>query len=321
MPPTRTSGCVVALVVFDAARSCEVRLDAPDGAARGRPRIVTLEALDDLAAATGVTADADRRPRRRVPRRRTASASTRPARTACCGRRCCCATRRTSPGSTRRARGFDRAWYAERGLTWLVRAAEVAVLAPDPDGRRRSSARPGSSAGAGSGPAARTEFRDADGDARRPGSTSTGCCSTRAAPRPGSRPSSSRSFRVAEPTRVQLGAGRAAAEPPAEAPTRHVRGPAARARPDGPRQQRGLRRLARGGGRSRPARRRSAAVDAVPRRYRLEYAARGRRRARLDGRGLARRRRLVVPAGRPATGPGAVPRRRCGRLRTDGSDR
>ena len=27
-------------------------------------------------------------------------------------------------------RGFDRAWYAERGLTWLARAAAVAVLAP-----------------------------------------------------------------------------------------------------------------------------------------------------------------------------------------------
>ncbi|MDO8483874.1 MAG: thioesterase [Candidatus Limnocylindrales bacterium] len=27
-------------------------------------------------------------------------------------------------------RGFDRAWYAERGLAWLVRAAEVAVVAP-----------------------------------------------------------------------------------------------------------------------------------------------------------------------------------------------
>jgi acyl-ACP thioesterase len=27
-------------------------------------------------------------------------------------------------------RGFDRAWYAERRLAWLVRAAEVAVLAP-----------------------------------------------------------------------------------------------------------------------------------------------------------------------------------------------
>jgi medium-chain acyl-[acyl-carrier-protein] hydrolase len=28
------------------------------------------------------------------------------------------------------SRGFGRAWYAERGLTWLVRAAEVAMLAP-----------------------------------------------------------------------------------------------------------------------------------------------------------------------------------------------
>ena len=27
-------------------------------------------------------------------------------------------------------RGFDRDWYAERGLTWLVRAAELEVLAP-----------------------------------------------------------------------------------------------------------------------------------------------------------------------------------------------
>ena len=28
------------------------------------------------------------------------------------------------------ARGFGRDWYAERGITWLVRAAEVAVVAP-----------------------------------------------------------------------------------------------------------------------------------------------------------------------------------------------
>jgi len=31
-------------------------------------------------------------------------------------------------------RGFVRAWYAERGLTWLVRAAEVAVVGPIPVG-------------------------------------------------------------------------------------------------------------------------------------------------------------------------------------------
>ena len=32
------------------------------------------------------------------------------------------------------ARGFDRDWYAERGLTWLVRAAELEVLAQIPMG-------------------------------------------------------------------------------------------------------------------------------------------------------------------------------------------
>lgn len=32
------------------------------------------------------------------------------------------------------ALGFDRAWYAERGLAWVVRAAELAVLAPIPVG-------------------------------------------------------------------------------------------------------------------------------------------------------------------------------------------
>jgi len=31
-------------------------------------------------------------------------------------------------------RGFGRDWYAERGINWLVRAAEVAVLAPIPVG-------------------------------------------------------------------------------------------------------------------------------------------------------------------------------------------
>jgi acyl-CoA thioester hydrolase len=34
------------------------------------------------------------------------------------------------------ALGFDREWYEARGLAWLVRAAEVAVLAPVPMGRR-----------------------------------------------------------------------------------------------------------------------------------------------------------------------------------------
>jgi len=32
------------------------------------------------------------------------------------------------------ARGFGRSWYAERGITWLVRAAEIAVVGPLPVG-------------------------------------------------------------------------------------------------------------------------------------------------------------------------------------------
>jgi acyl-ACP thioesterase len=60
------------------------------------------------------------------------------------------------------SRGFGRSWYAERGITWLVRAAEVAVVAPIAVGTelvgttsvvgwRRVWAR------------RRTEFHDADG--------------------------------------------------------------------------------------------------------------------------------------------------------------
>jgi acyl-ACP thioesterase len=60
------------------------------------------------------------------------------------------------------SRGFGRSWYAERGITWLVRAAEVAVVAPIAVGTelvgtthvvgwRRVWAR------------RRTEFRDAEG--------------------------------------------------------------------------------------------------------------------------------------------------------------
>ena len=60
------------------------------------------------------------------------------------------------------SRGFGRSWYAERGITWLVRAAELAVVGPIPVGTelvgttvvmgwRRVWAR------------RRTEFRDPDG--------------------------------------------------------------------------------------------------------------------------------------------------------------
>ena len=51
MPLTRTSRSRVALVVFDARRSCEVRLDRQT-APHDRTALVTLESLDELAGAT-----------------------------------------------------------------------------------------------------------------------------------------------------------------------------------------------------------------------------------------------------------------------------
>jgi acyl-ACP thioesterase len=61
------------------------------------------------------------------------------------------------------ALGFGREWYAERGLTWLVRAAELLVLARVPMGRdvhartevvgmRRVFARRSASSGSPTGP-------------------------------------------------------------------------------------------------------------------------------------------------------------------------
>ena len=131
----------VALVVFDARRSCDVRL-ARQTAPHEATAIVTIETLDGLAAGRRRVTDGSRRADT-CSARRTASASTRPVRTACSGPRSCCATRRTWPGTTRRARGFGRAWYAERGLTWLVRAAEVAVVGADPARRRARRDDPG----------------------------------------------------------------------------------------------------------------------------------------------------------------------------------
>jgi acyl-ACP thioesterase len=59
-------------------------------------------------------------------------------------------------------RGFDRAWYRERGLVWLVRTAEVAVLAP----MRTSDELVGATRAVGFRRVwarRRSEFRDADG--------------------------------------------------------------------------------------------------------------------------------------------------------------
>ena len=87
-----------------------------------------------LTARDAMTASARRPARRSSTRRATASGSTRPARTACSGRRASCATPRTSPGSTRPRSGSGGRGTLERGLTWLVRSAELEVLAPIPMG-------------------------------------------------------------------------------------------------------------------------------------------------------------------------------------------
>jgi acyl-ACP thioesterase len=61
------------------------------------------------------------------------------------------------------SRGFDRGWYAERGLTWLVRAAEIDILLPI----RVGSDLVGTTRVVGSRRVwarRRTDFRTADGD-------------------------------------------------------------------------------------------------------------------------------------------------------------
>ena len=53
---------------------------------------------------------------------------------ACCARRACCATPRMSPGSTRRRAASTATGTASGSSTWLVRCAELEVLAPVPLG-------------------------------------------------------------------------------------------------------------------------------------------------------------------------------------------
>ena len=57
------------------------------------------------------------------------------ARTAWSGPPRCSATRRTSAWIHSERLGFERDWYAERGLAWVVRAAELAILEPLPLGQ------------------------------------------------------------------------------------------------------------------------------------------------------------------------------------------
>ena len=175
----------VALVVFDARRSCDVRLAAPDAPTAGTT-VVALESLDDLA--DRMTED-ERQPD-------TCSAPYR------------VRFDEAAPDGLLRTsvllryaqdlawyhsaeRGFDRAWYAERGLTWLARAAEVAVLGADRRRRRAGRHDPGRRLAPGLGAAPDRLPSTRPGRSWR-GRTSTGSCSTPAGRRPGSRRTSSR---------------------------------------------------------------------------------------------------------------------------------
>ncbi len=149
-------------------------------------------------------------------------------------------------------RGFGRAWYAERGITWLVRAAEVEVLEPigigaelvgttQVAGWRRVWAR------------RRTDFRDADGTLVAEVRIDWVLLDARGVPT--RIPAEFEPAFGAAPTsvgllRVDLG------EVPAAAAPLDAHGPPAGARPDGSRQQRGLRGLARRGDPGRGRRRR-----------------------------------------------------------------
>ena len=84
--------------------------------------------------------------------------------------------------------GFERSWYGEQGLTWMVRAAELAVVAPILVGETLS----GTTRVVGVRRVwsrRRSEFVDGE-DRPVAYPTSTGCSWTRGAPRPASRPSS-----------------------------------------------------------------------------------------------------------------------------------
>ena len=127
---------VVGLVVFDARRSCEVRMVRERGAvALEGMKLIALESLDRLAGRqAGVSEAVDP-----GAANRTATVAYR-VRFDECGPD---GLARTS-AMLRYAQdvawihserlGFDRDWYAARGLTWLVRAAQVAILRPVPLG-------------------------------------------------------------------------------------------------------------------------------------------------------------------------------------------
>ena len=114
---------LVALVVFDAERSCAVRL-AGQTAPHDGTLVIALETLDTLAERTGARVTDD-------PFACSAPYRVRFDEAGPDGLLRTSVLLRYAQDVAwfhSASRGFDRAWYAERGLTWLVRAAEVSVL-------------------------------------------------------------------------------------------------------------------------------------------------------------------------------------------------
>ena len=142
--------------------------------------------------------------------------------------------------------GFDRAWYQDRGLGWVVRGVELELAAPIPLGTTCGSPRPSSGIG-GSGRAGWASAGSPDG--RLAARVTTDWVLLDGRGRVVRIPDD---FGVAfanpevksEILRVpaETGCPRLAASPD---------GPSERPRPDRPREQRGLRRLAGGGARGR----------------------------------------------------------------------
>ena len=285
-PPTRRRRSRVALVVFDAERSCLVRLEAQT-APHGRTRLIALEQLDSLAGASGRRA-VGRRVRRAGPRPGRRTATPRPSET----------ERRTSssyrvrfdeagPDGIARAstylryaqdvawlhserRGFGRSWYPERGLAWVVRAIDLTD--------RRRPCRPG------------RPGRHDRGDRRPPGDGPARAATC------GPRPTGRRSRRVITDWVMTTTAGRAdpgpgclpdlVRRPPRDSfePTRVEPGEPPRRRAPGARSTSGstssirwatstTRSTSTGWMRRSSCWTRPAAIQAVPRRYRLEYRA------------------------------------------------
>ena len=310
---------LVGLVVFDApavvrgpprprARPGRARGAQADRARGPRPAGRAAPGMTEPPAAGARRGD---RPRRhgRLPRpvRRVRPGRRRPARPRCS------ATRRTSPGSTRSGWASTASGTRRADLAWVVRAVELAVLAPIPLGTMIDLSTRGHRLPQGLGaPPDRGPRRGRRARALGPHRLGDDRHRPRAAgPRPGGVPGG-----VPRAARRRSSPAACPLPPTPDGAARHAaRGPAPGHRPDGPREQRRLRRLPRGDAARRGPARGRACRRAIPRRIRLEYlVARDARRRRSSGdacgatrptasRGwawrLARRRR---PRARPRAG-------------------